>query len=68
MYSKMVSLRFPKSNVNEPIISNLAKRFDLTFNILKATIYPRKEGLVVMELLDAIYQSAEQGAPLRLDS
>jgi ferredoxin len=50
MYSKMVSLRFPKSNVNEPIIANLVKKFDLTFNILKATIYPRKEGLVVMEL------------------
>jgi Fe-S-cluster-containing dehydrogenase component len=50
MYSKMVSLRFPKSNVNEPIIANLVKKFDLTFNILKATIYPRKEALVVMEL------------------
>ena len=50
MYSKMVSLRFPKSNVNQPIIANLVKKFDLTFNILKATIYPRKEGLVVMEL------------------
>lgn len=50
MYSKIVSLRFPKSNVNEPIIANLVKKFDLTFNILKATIYPRKEGLVVMEL------------------
>ena len=46
----MVSLRFPKSNVNEPIIANLVKKFDLTFNILKATIYPRKEALVVMEL------------------
>ena len=50
MYSKMVSLRFPKRNVNEPIIANLVKKFDLTFNILKATIYPRKEALVVMEL------------------
>ncbi len=50
MYSKMVSLRFPKSNVNEPIIANLVRKFDLTFNILKATIYPRKEALVVMEL------------------
>ena len=50
MYSKMVSLRFPKSNVNEPSIANLVKKFDLTFNILKATIYPRKEALVVMEL------------------
>lgn len=50
MYSKMLSLRFPATVVNEPISCNLVKKFDLTFNILKATIYPRKEGLVVMEL------------------
>ena len=50
MYSKMLSLRFPKSTVDQPIVCNLVKRFDLTFNILKATIYPRQEGLVVMEL------------------
>ncbi len=50
MYSKMLSLRFPPNVVNEPIVCNLVKNFDLTFNILKATIYPRKEGLVVMEL------------------
>lgn len=50
MYSKMVSLRFPPAAVNEPISCNLVRKFDLTFNILKATIYPRKEGLVVMEL------------------
>ena len=50
MYSKMLSLRFPERIVNEPIVVNLVKKFDLSFNILKATIYPRKEGLVVMEL------------------
>jgi len=50
MYSKMLSLRFPATTVNEPISCNLVRKFDLTFNILKATIYPRKEGLVVMEL------------------
>jgi len=50
MYSKVLSLRFPAGVVNEPIVCNLAKQFDLTFNILKATIYPRREGLVVMEL------------------
>ncbi|MBN2125652.1 MAG: 4Fe-4S binding protein [Deltaproteobacteria bacterium] len=50
MYSKMLSLRFPPEVVNEPVVCNLAKRFDLSFNILKATIYPRKEALVVMEL------------------
>jgi len=50
MYSKILSLRFPATVVNEPISCNLVRNFDLTFNILKATIYPRKEGLVVMEL------------------
>jgi ferredoxin len=50
MYSKMLSLRFPATAVNEPISCNLVRKFDLTFNILKATIYPRKEGLMVMEL------------------
>ena len=50
MYSKMLSLRFPKTVVNEPITVNLVKKFDLSFNILKATIYPRKEGLMVLEL------------------
>jgi len=50
MYSKMLSLRFPKKIVNEPIAVNLVKKFDLSFNILKATIYPRKEGFMVLEL------------------
>ena len=50
MYSKMLSLRFPKQIVNEPIVVNLVRDFDLTFNILKATVYPRKEGLMVLEL------------------
>jgi ferredoxin len=50
MYSKVLSLRFPREIVNEPVVVNLVKRFDLTFNILKATIYPRKEGFMVLEL------------------
>ena len=50
MYSKMLVLRFPKDIVNEPIIANLVRDYDLTFNILKATVYPRREGIVVMEL------------------
>jgi len=32
MYSKMLSLRFPKTVVNEPITVNLVKKFDLSFN------------------------------------
>ena len=50
MYSKTLSLRFPKKIVNEPVVVNLVKKFDLSFNILKATVYPRKEGFMVLEL------------------
>ena len=50
MYSKTISLRFPKQIVNEPIVVNLVKKFDLSFNILKATVYPREEGFMVLEL------------------
>ncbi|MCG2778179.1 MAG: 4Fe-4S binding protein, partial [Desulfobacterales bacterium] len=50
MYSKILSIRFPRTIVNEPVVVNLVKKFDLSFNILKATIYPRKEGFMVLEL------------------
>lgn len=50
VYSKILSIRFPRTVVNEPVVVNLVKKFDLSFNILKATIYPRKEGLMVLEL------------------
>ncbi len=32
------------------MVCNLAKNFDLTFAILHAEIFPRKEGLLVLEL------------------
>jgi ferredoxin len=50
MYSKILILRFPNTEVQKPTVCNLAKHHDLTFNILKATILPRKEGLMVLEL------------------
>jgi ferredoxin len=50
MYSRMLVLRFPKTEVEKPIVCFLASDFNLTFNILKATILPRKEGVMVMEL------------------
>lgn len=50
MYSKTISLRFPKTIVGEPIAATLVKEFDLSFNILKAVIYPRKEGFMVLQL------------------
>ena len=50
MYSRILRLRFPKSEVQKPIVYYLTKDYDLTFNILNATIFPRKEGLMVLEL------------------
>jgi len=46
----MLVLRFSKEIVDKPIITNLVRNYNLTFNILKAQIYPRKEGIVVLEL------------------
>jgi len=50
VYSKILILRFSKVKAKEPIVCYLAKDYDLTFNILNAAIFPRKEGLMVLEL------------------
>lgn len=50
MYARMLVLRFPKEIVDKPIVTNLVRNYNLSFNILKAQIFPRKEGLMVMEL------------------
>ena len=50
MHAEMLVLRFSESVVDQPIIYRLVKDYDLEFNLLKATIYPRKEGIIVMEL------------------
>jgi ferredoxin len=49
-YSRIISLSFPPVVSGKPVICNLAKRFDLTFNILKARINPRHEGHMFLEL------------------
>jgi ferredoxin len=46
----MLILRFPKDYVDQPIVCRLAKQYDLTFNILRAQVFPRREGMMVMEL------------------
>jgi ferredoxin len=50
MYSKILILRFPATEVQKPLVCNLARNFDLIFNILNAGILPRKEGFMVLEL------------------
>src|SRR5512136_2226698 len=48
--SKKIVLRFPKRLVDRPIVSRLVRDFNLDFNILKASVTPDQEGLLVMEL------------------
>ncbi|GAB6905469.1 conserved hypothetical protein [Desulfosarcina cetonica] len=50
MYSKILKLRFPITEVQKPIVCTLAREFDLVFNILNAGILPRKEGFMVLEV------------------
>ena len=50
MYSKILILRFPKTEVQKPVVYHLTKDYDLVFNILNAAILPRKEGVMALEL------------------
>jgi len=47
---RKVVLRFPHRLVDKPIIYRLVKDYDLQFNILKASVTPKEEGLMVLEL------------------
>jgi ferredoxin len=48
---RRVVLHFPHEQVDKPIVSRLVRDFDMDFNILKAQITPREEGLMVLELV-----------------
>ena len=50
MYSKILVLRFSKQEVQKPVVCYLARDYDLIFNILNATVFPRKEGILVLEI------------------
>lgn len=47
---KKIVLRFPKRMVNRPVVYRLVKDYNLEFNILKASITPEQEGVLVLEL------------------
>lgn len=51
MYTRIYVLRFPKETSDQPIICKIVKHYDVEFNILKATILPQNEGLMVIELV-----------------
>jgi len=48
--SKRIVLRFPKRLVERAIVSRLVRDYNLDFNILKASVTPDEEGLMVLEL------------------
>ena len=48
--SKKVVLHFPRSLVDQPIIYHLVKDYNLMFNILKASVTPKEEGVLALEL------------------
>jgi len=50
VYTRIYLLRFPKEITDQPIICQLAKQYDTEFNILKATILPQHQGVMVLEL------------------
>ena len=50
MISKRIVLHFPPRLVDQPIICNLVKDYNLEFNILKASVTPGEEGLLVLGL------------------
>ena len=48
--SKKIVLTFPTNLVDQPIVYRLVKDYNLVFNILKASVTPEEEGLLVLEL------------------
>lgn len=48
MTSKRVVLHFPQQLLDEPIVSETVRKYDLDFNILRASITPDNEGLMVL--------------------
>ena len=48
--SRRLILRFPRRQLGKPIVSKLASSYGLEFNILKASVTPGQEGILVMEL------------------
>ena len=50
MYNRIYLLRFPKESIDQPIICNLVRKYDIEFNVLKADIFLQQDGVMVLEL------------------
>ncbi|WP_027722642.1 4Fe-4S binding protein [Maridesulfovibrio zosterae] len=49
-FNKIIHLSFPSTVSGRPVICNLGKLYNLSFNILKADINPRLEGSMTLEI------------------
>jgi len=47
---KRIVLHFPHRLIDQPIICKLVKDYNIEFNILRASITPKEEGVMVLEL------------------
>ena len=48
-YSKKIVIRYTPDVVDKPLVCHLAQIYDLSFNILRARVSQRREGLLVLE-------------------
>lgn len=51
MNTRIYVLKFPKEVIDQPIICNVVKKYDVEFNILKAQILLQQEGVMVIEFM-----------------
>jgi ferredoxin len=70
--ARKIVLHFPPRLVDKPILYRLVKDYDLQFNILKASVTPNEEGILILELSgkkksydDAIRFLAETGVEVQ---
>lgn len=59
--TKKVVLRFPSDIADRPLVCELALQFGLRFNILRASISPHREGIMVMEVIGKEKEEIEEG-------
>jgi ABC-type methionine transport system ATPase subunit len=50
MSARKIVLTFPRDKIDKPIVYHLIRDFNLTFNIMKASITPDQEGHMVLEI------------------
>jgi len=48
--SRKIVLHFPPLVTGQPVVYRLARDFDLKFNIIRASVSPGEEGLLIIEL------------------